>query len=176
MAMPVHDPLTPRAPRSWRRAMDVRARASQRGLGAVAAVIVLVLLATLAAAIVRLNWAQQIGNAQDVTVSRAAQAAQAGIQWGLYQALKIGGTWKASCGAAQTLDLRGDTGFRVTVSCASSDYFEGESIAGTPQLLRLYTLTAVACNGAAATCPDAASIATPTYVERRQEVQAVDPR
>lgn len=176
MAMPVPDLLPPRLPRAWRRAVGVRARAGQRGLGAVAAVIVLVLLATLAAAIVRLNWSQQIGNAQDVNGSRAAQAAQAGIQWGLYQALKVGGTWKASCGAAQTLDLRSDTGFRVTVSCASTDYHEGESIAGTPQLIRLYTLTAVACNGAASTCPDGASIAGPAYVERRQEVQAVDPR
>ncbi len=106
----------------------------------------------------------------------AAQAAQAGVQWGLYQALNVVGTWKASCGAAQTLDLRSDTGFRVTVSCASTDYFEGESIAGTPQLIRLYTLTAVACNGSASSCPDGASIAGPAYVERRQEVQAVDPR
>lgn len=150
------------------------ARGRGRGFGAVAAMIVLVLLATLAAAIVRLGWTQQIGSAQDVGASRAVQAAQAGVQWGLYQALK--GTWKASCGAAQTLDLRSDTGFRVTVSCASTDYNEGESVSGTPQAMRLYTLSAVACNGTATSCPDATAIASPAYVERRQEVQAIDAR
>ncbi|MEK6669204.1 MAG: MSHA biogenesis protein MshP [Pseudomonadota bacterium] len=173
MAMPVHDLHSPRPPRAWRRAMGC-GRTSARGFGAVAAMIVLVLLATLAAAIVRLNWTQQMGSAQDIGASRAAQAAQAGVQWGLYQALKSG--WKTSCGAAETLDLRADTGFRVTVSCASTDYSEGESVSGTPQTIRLYTLTAVACNGTANTCPDADSVAGPGYVERRQEVQAVDAR
>lgn len=173
MAMPVHPLQGSCAPRWWRRAV-LRRRSAAAGFGAIAAMIVLVLLATLAAAIVRMNWAQQVGSAQDTNASRAAQAAQAGVQWGLYQALKDG--WKASCGAAQTLDLRGDTGFRVTVSCASTDFSEGESKSGTPQTVRLYTLTAVACNGAATTCPDANSVAGPAYVERRQEVQAVDAR
>ncbi|MCH3786631.1 hypothetical protein LZB36_09350, partial [Campylobacter jejuni] len=65
MAMPVHDLHSPRPPRAWRRAMGC-GRISARGFGAVAAMIVLVLLATLAAAIVRLNWTQQMGSAQDI--------------------------------------------------------------------------------------------------------------
>jgi MSHA biogenesis protein MshP len=140
-------------------------------LGAIAAIVVLVLLSSLAAAVVRLSWVQQTSVAQDIEATRADQAAQAGIQWALYQALR--GTWASGCGAASTLDLRSDTGFRVTVSCSATEYFEGESAAGTPQRIRLYTLSAVACNGSATTCPDGSSVARPTYVERKKSAQAV---
>lgn len=144
----------------------------ERGLGAVAAMIVLVLLATLSAAIVRLNWSQQVGAGQDANSARADQAAYAGIQWGLYQALK--GSWTSACGAAQTLDLRTDTGFRVTVTCAATSYNEGETEMGTTRTIRLYTISSVACNGSAASCPDNASVASPAYVERSKVVQVVD--
>lgn len=143
-----------------------RARAPARGLGVIAALVVLVLLSTLAAAVVRLTWTQQTTLAQDIDSARAFQGAYAGTQWGMYQALK--GSWTTCAGATQTLDLRSSMGVRVTVSCTSDVYNEGETTAGTgtPLTVRLYTITAVACNGAAATCPDNASVTRPNYVER----------
>jgi MSHA biogenesis protein MshP len=132
----------------------------------IAALVVLVLLSTLAAAVVRLTWTQQTTLAQDIDSARAFQGAYAGTQWGMYQALR--GSWTTCAGATQTLDLRSSMGVRVTVSCTSDVYNEGETTTGTgtPLTVRLYTITAVACNGAAATCPDNASVTRPNYVER----------
>ena len=146
--------------------MTRRARAPALGLGVIAALVVLVLLSTLAAAVVRLTWTQQTTLAQDIDSARAFQGAYAGTQWGMYQALK--GSWTTCAGVSQTLDLRSSMGVRVTVSCTSDLYNEGETTAGTgtPVTVRLYTITAVACNGAAATCPDNASVTRPNYVER----------
>ena len=142
---------------------------SERGFGAFAAVIVLVVLAAMAAAVVRLSSAQQLGTAQDLGAARAAQAARAGVEWGLYQAFK--GGWTSCSAASQTLDLTADLGMRVTVSCSSTLYNEGESAPGVPQTVRVYTIDAVACNATAA-CPDASRAPGPAYVERRLQIQA----
>lgn len=150
--------------------MPMRTRYGMQGLGAVAAMLVLVLLASLAAAIVRLGWTQQVTFGQDINSSRAVQATNAGVQWGFYQARR--GIWTGSvCQAVtqtQTLDLRTDLGFRVSVSCSSDLYNEGEDSSGNPVTVRLYTVEAIACNGSASTCPDAASVGSPNYVERRR--------
>ncbi|MEK8029499.1 MSHA biogenesis protein MshP [Ideonella sp. DXS29W] len=144
-------------------------RHRQSGLGAIAAIMVLVLLAALAAAVVRLTMSQQMGGAQELGAARAAQAARAGIEWGLYQAFK--GSWTTCAGATQTLDLSSDLGMRVTVSCSSSLYNEGESAPGTPATVRVYTIDAVACNSTSS-CPDATRVTGPTYVERRMQIHA----
>ncbi len=146
-------------------------RGAQRGFGAIAAIVVLVVLAVLAAAIVRFGSVAQNTAAQSVLAARALQAARAGTDWGLYQALK--GSWTACSGASQTLDLSAETGFRVTVTCDSRAFNEGESAPGTPRTVRLYTIDAVACNAAAA-CPDNAQASTRGYVERRQQIHASD--
>jgi MSHA biogenesis protein MshP len=101
--------------------------------------------------------------------ARANAAARAGLQWGLYQAFK--GSWTACSGASQTIS--DGNGLRVTVSCDSRSFNEGETSPGTPRTLRVFTLDAVACNGSGS-CPDAAAAVTPGYVERRRQVQAVD--
>lgn len=144
----------------------------QNGLGAVAVLIVLVVLAGLAAAIVRLSSSASQASALDVTASRALQAAQAGTQWGLYQALK--GTWTTCANLSQTLDFSSALGMRVTVTCNSSLYNEGENPAspGTAKTLRVYTIDAIACNSTA--CPDNSRALAPGYVERRKVVQVSD--
>lgn len=144
---------------------------SNRGLGAIAALVVLVLLASLAASIVRLGWTQQTTFAQDVDSSRAYQSAQAGMQWGLFQVFK--GTWSACATPTQTLDLRAQTGYMVTVTCAFDDFNEGESSEGVNKSVRLYTLEATACTTSTA-CPDASRVPSPNYVERRMRVQVTD--
>lgn len=63
------------------------------GFGAIAAIVVLVILATLAAAITSIGTAQQIGSAQDVMSAKAWQAARAGNEWDLYQTLRVPGTF-----------------------------------------------------------------------------------
>jgi MSHA biogenesis protein MshP len=88
----------------------------------------------------------------------------------LYQAFK--GSWTACSGASQTLDLTASTGFRVTVSCDSRTFNEGESAPGTPRVVRIYTIDAVACSSAS--CPDNSGAIAPNYIERRQQVQASD--
>ena len=144
---------------------------AQRGLGAITIIVVLVVLAGLAAAIVRLNVAAQSMAAQDVLAARAAQSARAGLQWGLYQALK--GTWTTCSGASSTIDMSSENGMHVTVSCSSTLYNEGESSPGVAQTVRIYTLDAVACNGSS-TCPDNTLVARPGYVERRWQIHATD--
>jgi MSHA biogenesis protein MshP len=140
----------------------------QRGLGVIGALVVLVFLAALAAAVVRLNFAEQVTSGQDLSASRAAQAAGSGIEWGLYQAIKS--SWTTCSNASQTLDLRADFGVWVTVSCNSTTYSEGEVSEGVPQTVRLYTLESVACNGVSA-CPDNTRVGSPGYVEKKRTVQ-----
>jgi MSHA biogenesis protein MshP len=143
---------------------------AQQGFGTIAAIVVLVVLAALAAAIVRFGGVAQATGAQDQLSARAGQAARAGTEWGLYQAFK--GSWTSCSAVSQTLDLTTDTGFHVTVSCDSRLYNEGESAPGTARTVRIYTVDAIACNST--TCPDNARATTPGYVERRRQVQASD--
>jgi MSHA biogenesis protein MshP len=142
-----------------------------RGFGAIAAIVVLVILSALAAAMVRFGAVAQSTAAQAVLAARASQAARAGTEWGLYQAFK--GSWTACSSASQTLDLATDLGFRVTVSCDSRSWNEGESAPGTPRTVRVYTIDAVACNSTTS-CPDNTRATSPGYVERRRQVQATD--
>lgn len=143
--------------------------AAQRGLGVIAAILVLVALAALAAAIVRLSTGAGGAAAQAVSTARALLAARGGVEWGLYQVFK--GSWASCSGATQTLDLTADTGMRVTVSCSSSVYNEGEATPGVARQLRVYTIDATACS-IGSTCPDAGAVAQPGYVERRLQVVA----
>ncbi len=146
--------------------------AGQRGFGAIVAIVILVIMATISAALVRLGTTQQATSTQDILSARAWQAARAGNEWGLYQALGP----SASCVPATTLDLRAATGFSATVTCTSSisrNFKEGETSPGVPRAITSYSIEAVACNSAA--CPDAALAATPGYVERKRLVIANTP-
>jgi MSHA biogenesis protein MshP len=155
----------------------------QRGFGMIAAVVILVILSSLAAAIVSFSSGQQIASAQDLMASKAWQAAKAGNEWGLFFALHkptpmIWPESAATCDTAispapevsQKLDLRLETGFYVKVSCRSSIlYNEGETTPGLANTVRIYTITAVACNVNGCPAVDASS---PTYVERTRVVMA----
>ena len=142
-----------------------------RGFGVIAAIVVLVILSALAAALVRFGAAAQTTATQAVLAAQASLAARAGIEWGLYQAFK--GTWTGCSSNSSTLPPPPGETFRVTVSCDSRSFNEGESVPGTPRTVRIYTIDAVACN-AATSCPDNTSATTPGYVERRRQVQATN--
>jgi len=152
----------------------------QHGFGAIAAIVVLVILAALAAAIVSVGTSQHLTSAQDVLSARAWQAARAGNEWGLFLA-RNNMNWAGaatSCDTASrsaTLDLSADTGFRVTVSCDSWSYNEGED-PGPPvaaRQVRIYLITAVACPAAACPVTDA-TVAGVGYVERTRTVIATN--
>ena len=148
----------------------------QRGFGAIAAIVVLVILAVLSAAIVSIGAGQQMGSAQDVLSARAWQAARAGNEWGLYKALSTAtpaDPWKTCSGLSQTINLTVDTGFNVTVFCDSWSYSEGETVPGTARSVRVFRIRAVACP--TATCPDSsAAVAGAGYVERTRVVLATN--
>ena len=136
----------------------------QQGFGYIAAIVVVVVLALLGAAAARLTTTQQTGASQDLLSSRAWQAARAGTEWGLYRALR-----NNSCAALTTLDLRGETGFAVSVRCTAYVFKEGESAENVPQSKTVFTIDAIACN--AASCPDQSSNAAKVeYTERRRVV------
>ncbi len=152
-----------------------RAALPAQGLGAVAVILVLVLLAGIAAAVLRMGQQSQGQTTQGLQGARATAAARAGVEWGLYQAFK--GTWTSCSNASQTLDLAADGGgLRVTVRCNAQVYNEGESAPGTPATVRIYTIDAVACTSRSAStaCPDATAAVAQGYVERWRQVQATN--
>jgi MSHA biogenesis protein MshP len=140
----------------------------QHGFGYIAAIVIVVVLAMLGVASARLTTTQQTGAAQDILSARAWQAARAGSEWGLYNALRLN-----KCSQAPvTLDLRNDTGFAVSVTCNAYNFSEGEvpGSPGTPQAKTVFAIDAVACN--ASSCPDNAKASTLEYTERRRVVTA----
>lgn len=140
----------------------------QSGFGMIAAIVILVILASLGAALANFGAVQQTSSVQDVMSARAWQAAKAGNEWGLYQAFK--GSWTTCNNQTQTLDLTASAGFRVTVTCTSSVFNEGETATG-PRTVRIFQIVSVACNSSS-TCPDNSLATTRNYVERAREVIA----
>lgn len=124
------------------------------GFSLVTAIFLLVILAALGAFVLRVSSMQQMGLAYDVQGTRAYQAARAGVEWGLYQALQ------ASACAASTSFIPGAIAeYTVTVNCASTAADE----LGT--IVTVYALTATACNQpSAGACPGAVGN---NYVERQ---------
>lgn len=103
-----------------------RGRHSSTGFAIASAIFLLVVLAGLGAAMLTLSTTQQITSTQDLQGSRVFHAAQAGLEWGLYQVLDPtnatvvapgAATWPnmPDCPAATTLTIEG---FTVDVSCA----------------------------------------------------------
>lgn len=137
------------------------------GFALIAVIVVLVLLGGMAAALVSIGISQHLSSAQDVLSARAWQAARAGNEWGLYQALQ-----NKQCAPSSSLDLRAETSFNVTVYCEQVSYSEGESTTGTPQPITFYEIRSVACP--TSPCPDPAAITSPGYVERTRVMRASD--
>lgn len=128
-------------------------RKSQRGLGAIAAIMILVMLAGLAGFMASLSSTQQVGSSLDVQGVKAYAAAQSGVEWGLYQSLK-----SSSCVSSTNLGML--DGMSVTVTCSATAVAEQGSSAN------IYAITATACNlPTSSSCPG--DVTSPLYVERR---------
>lgn len=141
----------------------------QRGFGVIAAIAVLVILSSIAGAMVYFSANQSMAVAQDVMSAKAWQAARAGNEWGLHAALK--GAWSTCAGATQTIDLQAEAGVNVTVSCNSRLFQEGQDAAGVSKPLRVYEIQAVACPAASCPATDATAVGL-GYVERSRVVIA----
>ena len=140
---------------------------TQGGFAYIAAVILLVLMAGMATAIVRLNVSQANAATGAALGARASQAARAGLEWAFYQ-LKMNNA--QGCAAKEDLnDFQKDSGFLVTVRCKPTSYNEGQDpVSGDVVVKNLYQVEAVACNGSAGSCPDDNSSAQVDYTERRR--------
>ena len=141
-----------------------------RGVSLLTAVFLLVVLASLSAAIVGVFSVQQRASTLDVLGVRADQAARSGLEWGLYRQLRVQpGVPSIACFSASpvTFALPSDSSlasFKVTVSCSPSN---DNQVGNTTNR---WTITAVACNKPGATgCPNASP--DPDYVQRRVEAQ-----
>ncbi|MGE5470343.1 MAG: MSHA biogenesis protein MshP [Bacteroidota bacterium] len=148
----------------------------QQGFGVAMATVLLLLLSAIAAAVIELGVTQNTTSAQDILSARALAAARTGTELGLYKALSSttpGDPWKTCSSLSQTFDLSAATGFRVTVTCKSWSFNEGESTPGNAAVLRTYRIEATACNSNVS-CPDAAMATTPGYIERVRQVSATN--
>lgn len=137
----------------------------QRGFAYIAAIVFLVVLAGFALAVLRLSDNEQATVNQQVLGARAGQAARTGLEWAFYR-LKGGA---ADCTAVPpNPNLRGDTGFVVTLGCDVQTFNEGQDQNGNSVAKKIFQLTATACNGSGTSCPGNADLANPDYVERKR--------
>ena len=131
---------------------------NQLGFGAIAAIMVLVILAALAAGITTFSTGQQLTSAQDIQSARAWQAAYAGTEWGLYRAFKDN-----SCAPTQDWVPPDYPDFNVNVVCSAQSYNEGQTeLAGVPvtRVVRVFRVIATASN--------AAAVSSSGFVERQR--------
>ena len=92
-----------------------------RGFALVAALIVLVLLSSIGAAMLRLTAVERAAATGAILGARANWAAQSGVEWASHQASSAG-----SCGSGTLVLTEGAlAGFQVVVSCTETTHREG---------------------------------------------------
>lgn len=128
----------------------------QRGVGLASAIFLLVVLGGLTAFLLKVSGLQHSSSALDLQGTHAYQAARAGIEWGVFRALR-----SSNCDPKSSFGLGGSlSGYTVTVECSATPYTEVDPAAKT-----VYSLRATACNRpASGECP---GVAGPFYVERQ---------
>jgi MSHA biogenesis protein MshP len=144
-------------------------RRRARGVSLITAVFLLVVLSGLVAALARVLIAQQATSAIDVLGARAYQAARSGLDWGIYQQLRVQPPSVACFASPQTFEVpSSDTAvraFTVTVSCTAK---AGNAVGDTTNR---WSITAVACNTpqTASGCPNSST--DPDYVQRKVQAE-----
>lgn len=134
-------------------------RSYARGVSIITALFLLVVIAVLGAYIISVSTTQHTTATLDLQGSKAYQAAYAGMQWGVFQALQ-----NTSCvsGLGVSIALTGNlSGFSATVVCTQTAYTES-SAART-----IYRITSTGCSPPnAGACP---GVQGGYYVERQLE-------
>lgn len=100
-----------------------RPRRRSGGFALIAALVLLVVLGTTGATMLRMTALQQAGSTGAILGARATLAAQSGVEWALHRVVALD-----DCPAAATaLDLNEGvlTGFRVVVRCTATRHIEG---------------------------------------------------
>jgi len=137
------------------------------GVGIITAIFLLVVLAAIGVAAVRVFTAQQVTSSLDLEGARAYQAARAGIEWGLFQQLRNG-----SCLQERSFTLPSDSvlsRFTVTVTCTPvpGPADSNGSSANTDR----WRIQSIACNQPNSGKCDDQPGNSPDFVQRRLEVQ-----
>ncbi|MBU6459326.1 MAG: hypothetical protein KGQ58_00395 [Proteobacteria bacterium] len=110
---------------------------NQSGFGLALAVFILIILAALGAYLALVIPIEANENSEAIQAERAYQAARAGMEWGLYQALR-----RNLCTASQSIHLDQEmSGFSVVLTCQETQAQENG------QTLSFATLTATASYG-----------------------------
>jgi MSHA biogenesis protein MshP len=128
----------------------------QGGFGLVAAMFVIIVIALVIAAMVRLSTTQHGTNSLALQQARAYQAARAGLDWGISRAFNAG----TCSNSAVSMAGGGLSDFTVSLTCSSTSYTDDDGSA-----LRICRLTAQAQNGAVGSRPD--------YAYRRLSAEVV---
>jgi MSHA biogenesis protein MshP len=137
-------------------------RHRQRGVSIIAAIFLLLLFAALAAFMVSMTSTANMTSAQDVQGVRAYQAAQAGVEWGLFQ-LDPNDTAVALPACFANTPLGQIPGFTVDVSCARFGIFtEGGATVAVYQIVARARVTDVA---------PGVPVVLPAAVEREAEAR-----
>lgn len=128
---------------------------SQKGFSLVPALFLIIVLAGLGAAAVRISIVQQQTVVLGMQSARAYSAARSGLEWAAYAALNNG-----SCGSGSLNYSEGGlAGFSVNTSCSSTSHTEGALT------VNVYTINAFAWSGA---------YGQPDYVSRRISMTVTD--
>lgn len=139
-----------------------------QGFALPSAIFLVVILAALAAFLVNISVQQQVGKSADIRGNQAYQAAQAGIEWGLYNFLRNG-----VCAGANNIAPGGAlVAFTVTVTCTPGAPVSDVVTTGNIVMVRI---VANACNQptAAGACGNPLPLAG--YVERELSAVAGNP-
>lgn len=164
------------------RVLRSRPLRASAGFGLIAAIAILVILATLGAFIVSVTGLRDQGTALDVLGSRALQAARAGVEWNMYVIQNPENTnppstpppFNTPYGCAIPANLTGLAGalsdFTVSVSCTIT--LPGGSNTEAGNTVSVYQIVSVACNqpvgGPGGVCPNNNGGAA--YAERKLTV------
>lgn len=94
----------------------------QQGFGIIAALFILVVLATLAGYLVNISGSMHSASSMTQLSTRAYYAARSGLEWGIYQAISTNPVGKASsCVGSSAFPVpSGGISFTTTVSCTAS--------------------------------------------------------
>lgn len=141
-------------------------RLRQSGFAYIAAVVLLIVVALVCVAVLRLSGTQQATVNSALLGARAGLAARGGIEWGFY---RLRDNPCSAITDTTLADFLGESGFRVTVRCNERPFNEGEDSTGGAVAKRIVQLEAIACNSGGE-CPstDPAVVARPDYIERRR--------
>lgn len=135
--------------------MRPRLQKLQRGLGIIAAIVILVIMAALGTFIMVLSTTQQYGSALDVDGARAYASALSGSEWGVAQAL----AGNCNFGVASFGPFN-----NMTITVTGAVVATGNAVEAG--LGAICLVTATACNlPAGGACPG--NTASPNYVERQ---------